>query len=126
MKKILFLLLLFVSITAYPQLEKVNVSTPNSGAGDPLRTAFIKLNLGIDTINAHSSVIPLKAVKHNTKLTGITDINSLRVGGLGKVLLDSITTDGTNIYFYRGATLLTAVPGTGGAAWGSITGTLTD
>jgi hypothetical protein len=38
--------------------------------------------------------------------------------------LDSIVDDGTDIYFYKGATILTAVPGMGGAAWGTISGTL--
>ena len=46
--------------------------------------------------------------------------------GSDVVVLDSVTTDGTNIYFYTGATILTAVPGVGSAAWGSISGTLTN
>ena len=46
--------------------------------------------------------------------------------GSDVVVLDSVTTDGTNIYFYTGATILTAVPGVGSAAWGTISGTLTN
>lgn len=46
------------------------------------------------------------------------------ISGSDIVVLDSVTTDGTNIYFYTGATILTAVPGTGSAAWGAISGSL--
>jgi hypothetical protein len=38
--------------------------------------------------------------------------------------LDSIVDNGTDIYFYKGATILTAVPGISGAAWGTISGSL--
>lgn len=126
MKK-LIIPLLFFSLTATAQLSKVSVgTTAGDGTGDPLRTAFQKLNLGIDTINAHSVQIPLKAPKANPTFTGVAVLNSMRVGGLGKVLIDSISSDGSNIRFWRGVTELTAVPGVGGAAWGSLTGTLTD
>lgn len=48
------------------------------------------------------------------------------ISGSNIVEIDSVTTDGTNIYFYMGPTILTAVPGAGSAAWGSISGTLTN
>ena len=57
MKKILFLAsLIFISCSGFSQWQKVNLgTTPNDGTGDPLRTAFVKVNhndsLLFDTIN---------------------------------------------------------------------------
>lgn len=57
MKKILFLaLLVFISYSGFSQWQKVNVgATPNDKTGDPLRTAFVKVNhndsLLFDTLN---------------------------------------------------------------------------
>ena len=41
-----------------------------------------------------------------------------------KVKIDSITSNGTDIKFYHGATILEATPGGGSSSWGSITGLL--
>lgn len=48
----------------------------------------------------------------------------LQVGGSTLVKIDSITTAGGNIYFWSGGMLLSAVPGTGSASWGAISGSL--
>lgn len=42
MKKLLILLLF--PVFAYGQIQTINVGTPNSGTGDPLRTAMVKVN----------------------------------------------------------------------------------
>jgi hypothetical protein len=51
MKKLLILTLLVISGAVYGQIDSIKVSTPNSRAGDPLRTAFKKANLAIDKLN---------------------------------------------------------------------------
>lgn len=52
MKKLILLTLLTLCvITAFGQLDTVNVATPNSGTGDPLRTAFLKTNRAIVRLN---------------------------------------------------------------------------
>jgi hypothetical protein len=40
--------------------------------------------------------------------------------------IDSITDNGTSFFLYKGATILTAVPGGGAASWGAISGTLSN
>jgi len=62
------------------------------------------------------------SVKFNKNVAFIKDI---KVGANG-VTIDSITTDGTNIFFYHNSSVLNAVGGTGSAAWGVITGTLSN
>jgi hypothetical protein len=49
-----------------------------------------------------------------------------RVGGITLVKIYSITSSAGDIRFWSGGAALTAVPGVGGAAWGAITGTLTN
>ena len=46
MKKSIFsIILICVFGLVFSQPEQVNVGTSNSGAGDPLRTAFVKVNI---------------------------------------------------------------------------------
>jgi hypothetical protein len=52
MKKILLLGFLFISLAGFSQLPTVNIGVyANDHTGDPLRTAFIKLNEAIDELN---------------------------------------------------------------------------
>ena len=45
MKKLLIILITLISLSAYGQIDTVNVGTAgNAGDGDPLRTAFLKVN----------------------------------------------------------------------------------
>jgi len=58
MKKILLTLIaIFYVAIIYGQLDSIKVSTPNSGLGDPLRTAMQKTNLAIDQINLNTTEI---------------------------------------------------------------------
>lgn len=145
MKKLLTILITaFFAISASGQLSLINVgTTAGDGTGDTLRTAFRKTNLGITQINTNTGNILLRlpiadttlmltkyARKASPTFTGLLTTPSLKVGtvktGSQVAQLDSITTDGTSIYFYNGATILSAVPGTGSATWGTISGTLAD
>jgi hypothetical protein len=77
MKKILIFGLLLLSLSLSGQITKVNVGTTGGdGTGDNLRAAFTKVNIGIDTINAHTIKIPLKAPKANPTFTGIVGLPS--------------------------------------------------
>jgi len=59
MKKLLILILFFISLASYSQIQNIGVGTiPNDGTGDPLRTAFIKVN---NNFAYHSGLIDLKA-----------------------------------------------------------------
>jgi len=59
MKKLLILILFFISLTSYSQIQTIGVGTaPNDGTGDPLRTAFIKVN---NNFSYHAGLIALKA-----------------------------------------------------------------
>jgi hypothetical protein len=52
MKKIPIFILLVFSLNSFGQLTFVNVgASANSGTGDPLRTAFIKINLALAELN---------------------------------------------------------------------------
>jgi len=51
---------------AYGQLDSVKISTPDTGLGDPLRTAFKKVNLGIIQINTNTTAIGLRLLKTDT------------------------------------------------------------
>jgi hypothetical protein len=129
MKKLilLFISLAFASVS-YGQLTLINVGvSPNDHTGDTWRNAFIKVNLGLTQTNTNTTALTLKAPITNASLLGLTNINRLSVGNPlsnTKCILDSISTVGGNIYFYRAGTILTAVPGTGSAVWGAISGTL--
>lgn len=61
MKKIIILILLALSSITYGQLSQINVGTSaNDGTGEPLRSAFQKVNLGITQINTNTGNIALK------------------------------------------------------------------
>jgi hypothetical protein len=52
MKKIFILVFLIISAAASAQLSTVNIgAAANDGTGDPLRTAFGKINVAIDSVN---------------------------------------------------------------------------
>jgi hypothetical protein len=70
------------------------------------------------------AVLGLCAYGQNNYKYVINANGGLRVGGTGLVKVDSITSNGTDIKFYNGATILEATPGAGAASWGSITGLL--
>ena len=129
MKKLLILFFLIISIASYGQLTLINVGTSaNDHTGDPLRTAFIKVNLGLTQTNTNTAAISLRAPITNASMLGLTKLTALKVGntkpGSTVVQIDSITTSGGNIYFYSGGVILTAVPGTGSTSWGLISGAL--
>ena len=67
-----------------------------------------------------------KAPIASPTFTGVLITPAVKIGGTAKVQLDSITSNGSNIKFYHGATMLTAIPGTGEATWGAITGSITN
>jgi hypothetical protein len=123
MKKIFILIFLTVCLSGYGQLSKVPM-----GVGTKLNVAFPIINLAIDQVNANTAAISLKTPITNASMLGLTKLTSLKVGntktGSTVVQIDSITVNGGNIYFYNGATILTAVPGTGSANWGSISGSI--
>lgn len=61
MKKLIILILLALSSITYGQLSQINVGTSaNDGTGEPLRSAFQKVNLGITQINTNTGNIALK------------------------------------------------------------------
>lgn len=67
MKKILIAIgFVLMSITLSAQLDTVNIGTSaNSGDGDPLRTAFAKVN---------DAILLLNAVSYDSAYTNITDV----------------------------------------------------
>ena len=90
MKKILFFLFLLIGTIAYGQLESINVGTAaNDGTGDPLRTAFQKVNLTITQVNTNTTAIGLRAPLASPTFTGtvvlpsstsIGDVSSTEIG----------------------------------------------
>jgi len=81
MKKLLTLLiLLLVGVTSYGQLDSVNIGTAaNAGNGDPLRTAMIKLNAGINQqnyLNLHL-LLPAEVAILDGALVSTTELNRL-------------------------------------------------
>ena len=68
MKKLLILILFFISLASYSQIQNIGVGTvPNDGTGDPLRTAFIKVN---NNFSYHAGLIDLKANLASPTFTG--------------------------------------------------------
>jgi hypothetical protein len=90
MKKILFAILMYLSLSSFGQtLDTVNVGTAaNSGNGDLLRNAFLKVNKAIIRLNAGGSYVPT-TLSGNTTITEST--NSLNLAS------NSFT--GTNLIF---------------------------
>lgn len=114
-------------------LSLVDVGTSaNSGTGDPLRTAFIKINVGLSALNTfgildivataeeinltHSMDLTkltglgpgtieerLNSTTDNATLTGITDINSIRVGGEGSTIIAQIVQTANGLAFLNEA-----------------------
>jgi hypothetical protein len=82
MKKILFLVLWFISVASFGQLTLINTGTgANSGNGDNLRTAFTKTNSAITQVNTNTSAIALKANIASPTFTGTVAIPTLDVSG---------------------------------------------
>lgn len=105
-------------------LTKVNVgSLANDHTGTKLRNAFQLVNLAIDQINLNTLDLIVKALIDNAVLTGLTTLEQLKVS-TGGVTITAITSDGVNIHFWSGVTELAAIPGIGGATWGTISGSL--
>jgi hypothetical protein len=121
MKKVLILILLTISIQSYSQsLQLVNVgSSPNDHTGDPLRTAFIKVNQVIDTVKYINSLLGYYATvsqlngKQATLVSGVNikTINSISILGAGNMVIGS---GGTMVY--PGTTGITTFNGSG---WGA-------
>lgn len=105
-------------------LPLVNIGVvANDGTGDPLRTAFGKVNQIVTQVNTNTADILLRAPINDATFTGLTILEQLKLGAAG-VLIDSITSDGSDIIFWSGVTQLTAIPGTGSSTWGLISGSL--
>ena len=115
MKKILILILLTISISSYSQsLQLVNVgASANDHTGDPLRTAFIKVNQVIDTVKYINSLLGYGVTKAEYGyLSGVTSSIQTQLNGKQATLVS-----GTNIKTINSVPILGAgnmVIGSGG------------
>jgi hypothetical protein len=121
-KKILILIFWLISAVMSAQLSLINVGTgPNTGNGDPLRTAFQKTNLAITQVNTNTTNIALRliitdttamlskyllktdTIHYQTKINlkvNITDTATMLAPYLLKHPIDSLGTVGSSVGFY--------------------------
>jgi len=117
MKKLLIIALFLISATTFGQLQLVKVGAkPNDNTGDPLRTAFQKVNFAITQINTNTAGlllrVPYTGATANLNL-GINDF--LLTGSIGAT--GSRVTKGwftnleiTNLPTINGALLVNTLP----------------
>lgn len=76
-KLIFFLIIIFAGLSAFGQLDTTNIGTgANTGTGESIRSAFLKVNQAIRQININTDSLMLKLNKLNPVVTGIIKIST--------------------------------------------------
>jgi len=95
MKRLLIILLLIMPLAAFGQLDTVNVGTSaNSGTGESLRSAMLKLNTvpkRLNTLGLHNVTEQLSQVNHLSGVTGSLAYSTENYGatGTGNIVLST-------------------------------------
>lgn len=78
MKKLIFILIIiFSGLSVFGQLDTTNTGTgPNTGTGESIQSAFLKVNQAIRQININTDSLMLKLNKLNPVVTGIIKIST--------------------------------------------------
>lgn len=69
-KLILFLIIIFAGLSAFGQLDTTNIGTgANTGTGESIRSAFLKVNRTIRQVNTNTDSLKLKLNKASASVT---------------------------------------------------------